>query len=65
MLKCFKVDERTFGTPSELGLKLHKDVLGREVNNNYFTSTRPNIINDVSMINRYMEHPMAITMQVI
>ena len=28
LLERFKLDERTFGTPSELGLKLHKDIEG-------------------------------------
>ncbi|XP_022984442.1 uncharacterized protein LOC111482742 [Cucurbita maxima] len=67
LLERFKLDERTFGTPSELGLKLHKDIDGREVDNRYFkqivgslmylTSTRPDIMYAVSMISRYMEHP--------
>ena len=67
LLERFKLDECTFGTPSELGLKLHKDIEGREVDNRYFkqivgslmylTSTRPDIMYAVSMISPYMEHP--------
>ncbi|XP_022932931.1 uncharacterized protein LOC111439548 [Cucurbita moschata] len=67
LLEIFKLDERTFGTPSKLGLKLHRDIEGREVDNRYFkqivgsliylTSTRPDIMYAVSMISRYMEHP--------
>ena len=36
LLERFKMDECTFVTPSELGLKLHKDIEGREVDNRYF-----------------------------
>ena len=36
LIERFKLDEYTFGTPSELGLKLHKHIEGLEVDNGYF-----------------------------
>lgn len=54
-------------TPSEVGLKLIRDLEGKKVDNTlyrkivgslmYLTATRPNIMHVVSLISRYMECP--------
>ena len=57
------MDECTFETPSESGLKLPKDIDNRYFKQivgslMYLTSTRLDIMYAVSMITRYMKHPM-------
>lgn len=54
-------------TPTEFGLKLHKDLEGKKVDNTlykqivgslmYLTGTRPDIMYVVSLISRFMESP--------
>ncbi|XP_060201925.1 uncharacterized mitochondrial protein AtMg00810-like [Lycium barbarum] len=54
-------------TPTELGLKLHKDPTGKKVDSTlykqvvgslmYLTATRPDIMYSVSLNSRYMENP--------
>lgn len=54
--------------PTESGLKLTNDPGGKKIDCNFFkqivrclmyqTATRPNIMYVVSLINRYMEHPI-------
>lgn len=54
-------------TPTEFGLKLYKNQEGMKVDNTlykkivgslmYLTTTRPDIMYSVSLINRYMENP--------
>jgi len=39
LLERLKLDECTFVTPSELGLKLHKHIEGQEVDNRYLIQT--------------------------
>ncbi|XP_048127806.1 secreted RxLR effector protein 161-like [Rhodamnia argentea] len=60
-------------TPTEFGLKLLKDPDGSKVDSTlykqivgsimYLTGTRPDIMHDVSLISRYMEHPTELHMQ--
>ncbi|XP_060179691.1 uncharacterized protein LOC132609635 [Lycium barbarum] len=54
-------------TPSELGLKLAKNPMGKQIDNTFFkqivgcliylTVTRPDIMYSGSLVSRYMEHP--------
>ncbi|KAL3721830.1 hypothetical protein ACJRO7_034209 [Eucalyptus globulus] len=60
-------------TPTEVGLKLLKDPYGSKVDSTlykqivgslmYLTGTRPDIMHAVSLISRYMEHPIELHLQ--
>jgi len=61
------VDCNPLITPTELGLKLHKDERGKKIGSTlykqiigslmYLTITRPDITYVMSLISRYMENP--------
>nr|XP_027086538.1 uncharacterized protein LOC113708274 [Coffea arabica] len=60
-------DCNSVSTPSECGVKLHKDHNGKKVDSTlykqivgsliYLTATRPDVMYSVSLISRYMENP--------
>ncbi|MGV7343164.1 reverse transcriptase domain-containing protein, partial [Mycobacterium kansasii] len=61
------VDSKAVNTPATIGLKLTKDGEGRNVDSTLFKSligslryliiTRPDIVNSVGLLSRYMEAP--------